>query len=137
MKYHFLSMALWIKSGLFAVCYAILWHRLFRKTWKMVDSFSVMFRSSRPEVLWKYTANLQESNFIKITLRHGCSPVNLLHIFRTRFPGKTSGNTSGWLLLNVGPYAELASLTIFPFQKNYIEQKIQFFLKVHHFPDKK
>ena len=36
-------------------------------------------------------------NFIKIKLRHGCSPVNLLHIFRTPFPK----NTSGWLLLIV------------------------------------
>ena len=36
-------------------------------------------------------------NFIEITLRYGCSPVNLLHIFRTLFPR----NTSGWLLLNV------------------------------------
>ena len=26
-----------------------------------------------------------QSNFIEITLRHGCSPVNLLHIFRTPF----------------------------------------------------
>ena len=34
-------------------------------------------------------------NFIKITLRHGCSPVNLLHIFRTPFPR----NTSEWLLM--------------------------------------
>ena len=34
-------------------------------------------------------------NFIEITLRHGCSPVNLLHIFRTPFPR----NSSGWLLL--------------------------------------
>ena len=25
-------------------------------------------------------------NFIEIVLRHGCSPVNLLHIFRTPFP---------------------------------------------------
>ena len=30
-------------------------------------------------------------NFVEITLRHGCSPVNLLHIFRTPFPGNTSG----------------------------------------------
>ena len=37
------------------------------------------------------------SNFIEITLQHGCSPVNLLHIFRTPF----SKNTSWWLLLNV------------------------------------
>ena len=29
------------------------------------------------------------------SLRHGCSPVNLLHIFRTPF----FKNTSGWLLL--------------------------------------
>ena len=35
------------------------------------------------------------SKFIEIALRHGCSPVNLLHIFRTPF----SRNTSGWLLL--------------------------------------
>ena len=36
-----------------------------------------------------------QSNFIEITLRGGCSPVNLLRIFRTPFPK----NTSGWLLL--------------------------------------
>ena len=31
------------------------------------------------------------SNFIEITLRHGCSPVNLLQISRTPFPKNTSG----------------------------------------------
>ena len=31
-----------------------------------------------------------QSNFIEITLRHGCSPVNLLHIFRTTFLKNTS-----------------------------------------------
>ena len=35
------------------------------------------------------------SNFIEIALRRGCSPVNLLRIFRTSFPK----NSSGWLLL--------------------------------------
>ena len=30
-------------------------------------------------------------NFIEIPLRHGCSPVNLLHIFTTPFPKSTSG----------------------------------------------
>ena len=30
-------------------------------------------------------------NFIGITLSHGCSPVSLLHIFRTPFPKKTCG----------------------------------------------
>ena len=38
-----------------------------------------------------------QSNFIEITLRHGCSPVNLLHIFRTLF----LKNTSGQLLLTI------------------------------------
>ena len=33
--------------------------------------------------------------FVEITLRHGCSPVNLLHNLWTLFPK----NTSGWLLL--------------------------------------
>ena len=36
-----------------------------------------------------------QSNFVEITLQHGCSPVNLLHIFRTLLPK----NTSGGLLL--------------------------------------
>ena len=39
------------------------------------------------------------SNFIEIELWHGCSPVNLLHIFRTYF----LKNTSGWLLLSFQP----------------------------------
>ena len=38
-----------------------------------------------------------QSNLIEITLRHGCSPVNLLHIFKTPFPR----NTSWWLPLNI------------------------------------
>ena len=53
-------------------------------------------------MFWKYAANLQENthadvqgNFIEIVLWHGCSSVNLLHIFRTPFPR----NTFGWLLL--------------------------------------
>ena len=36
-------------------------------------------------------------NFIEITLGHGSSPVNVLHIFRTPF----TKNTSGWLLLEI------------------------------------
>ena len=44
----------------------------------------------------KFEVKIQvlQSNFIETALRHGCSPVNLLHIFRTPFPR----NTSGWLL---------------------------------------
>ena len=36
-----------------------------------------------------------QSTFIEIALRHGYSPVNLLHIFRAPF----QQNTSEWLLL--------------------------------------
>ena len=44
----------------------------------------------------KYAENLQENNhaevqFIELALRYGCSPVNLLHIFRTPFPKNTYG----------------------------------------------
>ena len=77
----------------------------YKSCWKL--------RSSRPEVFLrkgvlkicsKFTGEdpcqsvisikLQD-NFVEIALRHGCSPVNLLHIFRTPFPR----NTSGWLFL--------------------------------------
>ena len=46
-----------------------------------------------------------QSNFIQITLRHGCSLVNLLRIFRTPFPK----NTSGWLLLILVPVKGLTA----------------------------
>ena len=36
---------------------------------------------------------VKQSNFIEIGFWHGCSAVNLLHIFRTPF----SRNTSEWL----------------------------------------
>ena len=72
-------------------------------------------RSSRPEVFLikgvlkicsKFTGEhlsrrvisiKLQSNFIELTFRHGCSPVNLLHICRTPF----SQNISWWLLLKV------------------------------------
>ena len=38
---------------------------------------------------------LQRYNFIEITFRHLCSPLDLLHIFRTPF----LKNASGWLFL--------------------------------------
>ena len=43
--------------------------------------------------------NKVASSFIEITLRHGCSPVNLPHSFRTPFT-KTAASAN-MLLLNV------------------------------------
>ena len=40
-------------------------------------------------------------NFIEITLQHDCSPVNVLHIFRTPFPKNTSGQLHLAFLRNV------------------------------------
>ena len=48
----------------------------------------------------------KQSNFIEIKLRHGCSPVNLLHIFKTPFPK----NTSGGMLLKQKNLRRLRSL---------------------------
>ena len=68
-----------------------------------------LFRSSHPEVfLWKSVVKICSKftgehpyrsaismkllcNFIEIAPRHGCSPLNLLYIFRTTFPKNTSG----------------------------------------------
>ena len=49
----------------------------------------------RRKPMLKCDCNKVATKFIEITLRHGCSPVKLLHIFRTLF----SKNTSGRLLL--------------------------------------
>ena len=77
------------------------------------DHYINIIRSSRPEVFLRKGALKICSkftgehpcrsvisikllcNFIEIALRHGCFPVNLLHIFRTPL----LKNISGWLLL--------------------------------------
>ena len=46
-------------------------------------------------------------NFIEIALRHGCSPVNLLHILKTPFPKNTSGRL---LRISVNPENLLTSI---------------------------
>ena len=79
----------------------------------MPRKFCALNRSSHPEVLlgkgvlkicgqftgehpsWNAISIKLLCNFIKITLRHGFSPVNLLYIFTTLF----IKNTSRWLLL--------------------------------------
>ena len=64
-------------------------------SWQNQHSISVLRKRSSTSIKQTYRRNPLLCNFIEITLRHGCSPVNLLHIFRTPF----SKNTSGWLLL--------------------------------------
>ena len=77
--------------------------RIFSAFIKFVHA-TVISKSSRPEVFLgkdvlkicsKFTGE-HLCRFIEIALRHGCSPVILLHIFRTTFPK----NTSARLLLN-------------------------------------
>ena len=66
------------------------------------ENISSNIRSSRPEVFLRKgvlkICRKFQCNFNKVAfqLRHGCSPVNLLHISRTPFPRKTFG----CLLLN-------------------------------------
>ena len=75
--------------------------------WTVIgDPILIFVRSSHPEVFLgksvlkicsKFTGEHPCRNVISISiaLRHGCSPVNLLHFFRTSF----LKNTSGRLLL--------------------------------------
>ena len=58
-----------------------IWKSINRRV-DLYQPISETIRSSHPEA--------------EITLQHGCSPVNLPHILRTRYPK----NTSGGLLLN-------------------------------------
>ena len=55
----------------------------------------VFLRKGILKICSKFTVALNKAkllcNFIEITLRYRCSPVNLLHIFRTPFYKKTSG----------------------------------------------
>ena len=73
-----------------------------------INFYGTILRSSRPEVflekgvlkIWsKFTGEHScrstisiklQSNFTEIALQHGCSPVNLLHIFKTPFSRNTS-----------------------------------------------
>ena len=72
--------------------------------------FVIMYRSRHPEVVLEkdvlkicskftreHACRSVICNFIEITLQQGCSPVNLLHIYRIPF----SKNTSWCLLLHV------------------------------------
>ena len=95
------------------VSFYILWkhQKISRSLMFSEDIERDKYRSSRPELLSekgvlkicrKFTREHPCQNTIsvklpEITLRHGFSPVNLVHISRTHFPQ----NTSGWLILQV------------------------------------
>ena len=70
--------------------------------------------------------------FIEIALRHGCSPVNLLHIFRTPFPRNAFG---GLLLDIVKPFCKY--LCILPLIQNIKLQQGKFMWKLnsHNLPN--
>ena len=104
--------------------------------WQLPKRRSI-FRSSHPEVFLKkgvlkicskftgehpcqsvISIKLQ-SNFIEITLRHGCSLVNLLPYFRTPFTKKTSG----WLLLYIAPsFRKTLWQSLFIYSANVIQE---------------
>ena len=108
----------------------------------MLEIVDLITQSSPPDVLLekgilkicsKFTGehpcrsviSIKLSNFIEIKLQHGCSPVNLLHIFSILFPK----NTSGGLLLN-HKFTE-NDLDLFTFSRCYIStyfQKIKIIL---------
>ena len=73
-------------------CFYILWKRsshteMFLE--KLVLKICSKFTGEHP--CWSVISIKLQRNFIEIILQHGCSPVNLLHIFRTPFTTNTSG----------------------------------------------
>ena len=67
----------------------IVWVGFYFQSSNLVFSEAALQRYSQEKVFRKYAAKFH-CNFIEITFRHGCFPVNLLHIFRTLFPKNTS-----------------------------------------------
>ena len=59
---------------------------------------------SYEKIIWKYAANLQQNIHVKVWFRYcyygGCSPVNMLHIFKT-ISHRNSSGVSGRLLLYI------------------------------------
>ena len=68
-----------------------------------------------------------QNNFIEITLWHGCSPVNLLHVFWILF----YKNTSGRLLLFFTTYVLLSSSIVLVFVSN-CALNIQYVVRSSH-----
>ena len=75
---------------------------------------------------------MPKCDFIEIPLRHGCSPVNLLHIFRTPF----LKNTFGWLLLQLDSIFRLCHLSFLHYAIYTIYRQFSFRWIIHasYFP---
>ena len=72
-----------------------------------------------------------QSNFIETRLQYGCSPLNLLHIFRTIFPR----NTSGWLLLYIDICFFISVVYIISSSLQFVLAGVFFFEgEIWHFP---
>ena len=103
------------RSDLSSEVNSICWHKSVASSRLDLRVLSPAYRNSRPEVFLRkvvlkiccrftgehpcrsvISIKLQR-NFVEIALRHGCSTVNLLQIFRTLFPK----NTSGRVLLSI------------------------------------
>ena len=110
-------------STLSSIFYHCHWTIIYHYYWTMmcIETFTrTHTRSIRPEVFltnsvlkicskftgehtWRSAVSIKLlCIFIEIALRHGCSPVNLLHIFRTPF----SKNTPGHLLWSTFHYGK-------------------------------
>ena len=74
------------------------------------------------KMIWKVSQislNSEAASFIETALRHVCSPVNLLHIFRIPFPK----NTSGWLLLWIERLTSSTAIFIRILQLNHFHKR--------------
>ena len=92
--------------------------------WQMCYSLKICSKFTRKHPC-------QSKNFIEITLWHGCSAVNLLHVFRTPFPKNTSNRLLLHLLVTFfkpvvkfcsklsSKVVKLPLRTLFPFCKEY------------------
>ena len=78
---------------------------------------------------WSVISIKSLCNFFEIALQHECSPVNLLHIFRTPFPRNTSGRL---LLRNIDYISNIAHFINFWQKAIYIWNKVHssFLLKI-------
>ena len=90
---HFMHIAQWLKIRSSSLGKGVLEN--IQQIYKRTPMPKCDFNKVTLQLYWNHISAW--GNFIEITFQHGCSPVNLLHIFRRPF----SKNTFGWLLLEV------------------------------------